>query len=124
MDSNYPDDVLEGDNYEETSVYPDIEDNIDSTWQNEQSFDIGSMLASVIDPRLFGDQPTHQPQSINQYPAEYNVEENVEADYPSNDEDEDEEYPSVSYPPVPGVAEQSDEDFVLSDEDESARYVC
>ncbi|CAI7596118.1 unnamed protein product [Penicillium bialowiezense] len=120
MDSNYPDDVLEGDNYEETSVYPDIEDNIDSTWQNEQSFDIGSMLASVIDPRLFGDQPTHQPQSINQYPAEYNVEENVEAGYPSNDEYEDEEYPSVSYPPVPGVAEQSDEDFVLSDEDESA----
>ena len=124
MDSSYPDDVLEGDHYEETSVYPDIEDDPDSAWHNEQSFDVGNMLASVIDPRLFNDQPTQHPKSINQYPAGFNVEETADAGYPSNDEYEDEEYPIASYPPVPGEVDESDEDFVMSDEDESARYVC
>ena len=123
MDSNYPDDVLEGDNHDETSMYPDIEENVDSPWQNQQSFDVGSMLASVLDPRLFGDQPTQQPQSINQYPAELGTGGNVGPDYPSNEEYEDDEYPSMSYPPVPGEPAQSDEEFVLSSGDESERYV-
>ncbi|CAG7926122.1 unnamed protein product [Penicillium olsonii] len=119
MDSNYPDDVLEGDNHDEASMYPDIEKNVDSPWQNQQSFDVGSMLASVLDPRLFGDQPAQQPQSINQYPAELGTGGNVGPDYPSNEEYEDDEYPSMSYPPVPGEPAQSDEEFVLSSGDES-----
>lgn len=126
MDSNYPDDVLQGENHkEEESAYPDIDENVRYPWQNEESFNLGNMLASVIDPRLFGDQPAqHQPQSINQYPPEVEAQVEAEAEYPLSDGDEDQEYPPVSYPPVPGERASSDEEFLLSEEDESARYVC
>jgi general transcription factor 3C polypeptide 3 (transcription factor C subunit 4) len=126
MDSDYPDDALQGENYEEEeSAYPNIDENVHYPWQNDQSFDIGSMLASVIDPRLFGDQPTQQPQNISQHPSrvEAQAAAEAEAEYASSDEYENQEYPPVSYPPVPGAAASSDEEFVLSGEDESARYV-
>lgn len=125
MDSKYPADVLDEETQEqEASVYPDIDENAHSSWQNEESFDIGNMLASVLDPRLFGDQPAQQPQSINQYPARFEAEGTPNADYPSSTEYEGPENPPVLYPPVPGEKVQSDEDFVLSAEDESDRYVC
>ncbi|CAG8284960.1 unnamed protein product [Penicillium salamii] len=119
MDSNYPDDGLEGDHYEESSMYPDPGEEVDSPWQTQESFNVGSMLASVLDPRLFGDQPAQQPQSINQYPAEYDTEEQFGADYPPHHQYEPEEYPTVQYPPLPGRGAQSDEEFVLSSADES-----
>lgn len=124
MDSKYPADVLDEDTQEqEASVYPDIDENTHNSWQNEESFDIGSMLASVLDPRLFGDQPAQQPQSINQYPARVEAEGTPDADYPSSNEYEGPENPPVLYPPVPGEKAQSDEDFMFSEEDESDRYV-
>jgi general transcription factor 3C polypeptide 3 (transcription factor C subunit 4) len=127
MDSDYPDDVLQGENHEEEeSPYPDIVENPHYPWQNDQSFDFGNMLASVIDPRLFGDQHTQQPQSINQYPPEVEIQADAEAEaeYASSDGYENQVYPLVSYPPVPGAGASSDEEFVMSGEDESTRYVC
>jgi general transcription factor 3C polypeptide 3 (transcription factor C subunit 4) len=113
------------------SAYPDIDETVHYPWQNDQSFDVGDMLASVIDPRLFGDQNAQpQPQSINQYPqapnrgqGEVEVEEEQDADGFHPDEYDSQGYPPVSYPPVPGEGAVSDEDFALS-EDESERYVC
>ncbi|KAJ5466320.1 hypothetical protein N7530_010107 [Penicillium desertorum] len=87
------------------SAYPDIDETVHYPWQNDQSFDVGDMLASVIDPRLFGDQNAQpQPQSINQYPqapnrgqGEVEVEEEQDADgfhpdeYDSQGESDEEE---------------------------------
>ncbi|KAJ5788676.1 Tetratricopeptide-like helical [Penicillium paradoxum] len=131
MDSKYyPDGIpLDEEMQEEQSAYPDIDGPAHSQWQrdqnnqNNQSFDIGNMLASVIDPRLFGEQvPQAHLQSINQYPQPphedgHDVEdEKDEAEanglYPD-------EYDHQQYPPLPGEgAASDDEDFVLS-EDES-----
>lgn len=127
---HYPDGIpLDEEMQEGESAYPDIDETVHYPWQNEQSFDIGEMLASVIDPRLFGDQnPQTQPQSINQYPQYPNegqgeVEEEQETDDFYLNEYDSQGYPPVSYPPVPDDGAMSDEDFALS-EDESERYVC
>lgn len=129
---HYPDGVpLDEEMQEGESAYPDIDETVHYPWQNDQSFDVGDMLASVIDPRLFGDQNAQtQPQSINQYPQDPNefqdeveVEEEQEAEGFYPDEYDSQGYPPVSYPPVPGEGAVSDEDFALS-EDESERYVC
>ena len=109
-------------------MYPDIDETVRYPWKNDQSFDVGDMLASVIDPRLFGDQnPQIQRQSINQYPQDLNegqgeVEEEQGVDGFDPDEYDSQGYPPVSYPPVPGEQAVSDEDFTLSG-DESERYV-
>ncbi|KAF3028568.1 transcription factor TFIIIC subunit tfc4 [Penicillium rubens] len=124
---HYPDGVpLDEEMQEGESAYPDIDETVHYPWQNDQSFDVGDMLASVIDPRLFGDQNAQtQPQSINQYPQDPNefqgeveVEEEQEAEGFYPDEYDSQGYPPVSYPPVPGEGAVSDEDFALS-EDES-----
>ena len=129
---HYPDGVpLDEKMQEGESAYPDIDEAVHYPWQNDQSFDIGDMLASVIDPRLFGDQSAQtQPRSINQYPQNPNegqgedeVEEEQETDGFYPDEYDGQRYPPVSYPPVPGEGAVSDEDFALS-EDESERYAC
>ncbi|KAJ6190862.1 hypothetical protein N7519_000883 [Penicillium mononematosum] len=124
---HYPDGVpLDEEMQEGESAYPDIDETVHYPWQNDQSFDVGDMLASVIDPRLFGDQNAQtQPQSINQYPQDSNegqgeveVEEEQDGDDFYPDEYDGQGYPPVSYPPVPGEGAVSDEDFALS-EDES-----
>ncbi|CRL23323.1 Tetratricopeptide-like helical [Penicillium camemberti] len=122
---HYPEGIpLDEEMQEGESAYPDIDETVHYPWQNEQSFDIGEMLASVIDPRLFGDQnPQTQPQSINQYPQYPNegqgeVEEEQETDDFYLNEYDSQGYPPVSYPPVPDDGAMSDEDFALS-EDES-----
>ncbi|CAG8888956.1 unnamed protein product [Penicillium nalgiovense] len=99
---HYPDGApLDEEMQEEESAYPDIDETVHYPWQNDQSFDIGDMLASVIDPRLFGDQNAQtQPQSINQYPQDSNqgqgeveVEEEQNADGFYPDEYDSQEYP-------------------------------
>lgn len=126
---HYPDGIpLDEEMQEGQSEYPDIDETVRYPWQNDQSFNVGDMLASVIDPRLFGDQnPQIQRQSINQYPQDLNedqgeVEEEQEVDGLYPDEYDSQGYPPVSYPPVPGEQAVSDEDFTLSG-DESERYV-
>lgn len=136
MDSkHYPDGIpLDEEMQEGESAYPDIEEPAHHTWQNDQSFDVGNMLASVLDPRLFGEQiPQTHPQSINQYShpphggqGEGEDDNDDEAEAEANDiypeEYDNQAYPSVSYPPLPDEEAASDEDFLLSG-DESERYV-
>lgn len=134
MDSkHYPDGIpLDEEMQEGESAYPDIEEPAHHTWQNDQSFDVGNMLASVLDPRLFGDQvPQAHSQSINQYShpqdgGEGDVEDENDDEAEANDfypeEYDNQTYPPVSYPPLPDEGAASDEDFLLS-EDESERYV-
>jgi general transcription factor 3C polypeptide 3 (transcription factor C subunit 4) len=127
MDStHYPDGIPLDEEMQEESAYPDPPQHD----PNNPSFDVGNILASVIDPRLFGEQA--YPQSINQYPGPphesggaINDENENEAEandlYPEDHDDHG--YPPSLYPPMPGDEASSDEDFVMSG-DESERYVC
>ncbi|KXG53519.1 Tetratricopeptide-like helical [Penicillium griseofulvum] len=108
-----PDEEMQG------PAYPDPGENIHYQWQNDQpsNFDVGEMLASVIDPRLFGDQTTQaQPQSINQYRQDLNESEGEVEEQEAGDLYPD-EYGIQAYPPVPGDGDASDEDYALSGEE-------
>ncbi|KAJ5543507.1 Tetratricopeptide-like helical [Penicillium sp. DV-2018c] len=123
MDStHYPDGVPLDEEMQEESAYPEPPQHRSSN----RSFDVGNILQSVLDPRLFGEQA--QPQSINHYTEPPNGSEGDIKDDNDNEaeanvlhpgDDDDYGYPS-SYPPMPGEEASSDEEFVMSaDESES-----
>ncbi|CAP93667.1 Pc16g09970 [Penicillium rubens Wisconsin 54-1255] len=110
---HYPDGVpLDEEMQEGESAYPDIDETVHYPWQNDQSFDVGDMLASVIDPRLFGDQNAQtQPQSINQYPQDPN-------EFQGEVEVEEEQEAEGFYPDEYDSQGESDEDEPAEDDDD------
>ncbi|KAJ5758196.1 uncharacterized protein N7511_006890 [Penicillium nucicola] len=97
------------------SEYPAIDEDVHYAWQQRQPMNDGNALSSVLDPRLFGDQP--QPvESFDQPFAEAQVE--IEKEEESSGES-DQQYPPVPYVPSQYNEAAWDNDFVMSDEEET-----